>query len=268
MMLSSMLDHRITLEHNDGLPPNTDACLLAASIDIPRTGSIARELSAGKPACFADVGTGIGTVSLLVAARFQGCRIVGLDTDPDSIAIAQRNVARNGYRDRITMTCGDILSRDARTLVRKSVQARDSVNFSGFDAVFSNPPWYDPTTGTPSPIPQRNSAKRATLTDTAWQIAWLDAMATLVAPGGYLHLILPAFSLPETLRTWPSACGDLRIMPIYSRSGQPAKRVLLRGRKDDRSPARLLSGLVLHKTNGHFSAKAERLFRDGDHLAW
>ena len=58
----------------------------------------------------ADVGTGSGAAALCLAARVQGCRIVGLERDPDLLAIAARNFAADPDPDRLQLVTGDLFA--------------------------------------------------------------------------------------------------------------------------------------------------------------
>jgi ubiquinone/menaquinone biosynthesis C-methylase UbiE len=43
-----------------------------------------------------DIGAGTGTLAIMLAERFPGTRVVGLDADPDILAIARRKAAGTG----------------------------------------------------------------------------------------------------------------------------------------------------------------------------
>jgi ubiquinone/menaquinone biosynthesis C-methylase UbiE len=45
-----------------------------------------------------DVGCGTGTLMLMIAARVPGARVLGIDPDPEILAIAQREARRDGTR--------------------------------------------------------------------------------------------------------------------------------------------------------------------------
>ena len=49
---------------------------------------------------------------------------------------------------------------------------------------------------------------------------------------------------------------------LFNPPGIAAKRVLLRARKGARGPARVWPGLVLHETDGRFTAEAQAILRD------
>ena len=57
--------------------------------------------------------------------------------------------------------------------------------------------------------------------------------------------------------------GQVEIIPLWPRAGQPAKRVIVRARKDSRSPAILHPGLVVHNADGSYTPDADRILRGG-----
>jgi ubiquinone/menaquinone biosynthesis C-methylase UbiE len=52
----------------------------------------------GADADVLDLGCGTGTLAIMAAAHAPSARVVGLDVDPDVLAIARRKVARAGAR--------------------------------------------------------------------------------------------------------------------------------------------------------------------------
>jgi predicted O-methyltransferase YrrM len=52
---------------------------------------------------FLDVGAGIGAISIEMARRLPGARIVGLEPAPAPLALARKNVTHSGLGDRITL---------------------------------------------------------------------------------------------------------------------------------------------------------------------
>ena len=55
--------------------------------------------------------------------------------------------------------------------------------------------------------------------------------------------------------------GDISVLPVHPRAGEPAKRVIVRAVKGSRAPLRLLSGLVVHGSDGErFTAESSAIF--------
>jgi tRNA1Val (adenine37-N6)-methyltransferase len=75
--------------------------------------------------------------------------------------------------------------------------------------------------------------------------------------------------LPDLLAGCDSRFGSLDLLPLASRAGRPAKRVILRARKGGRGAFRLLAPLAMHEGAAHdgdrdnHSALAQAVLRDG-----
>ena len=88
----------------------------------------------------------------------------------------------------------------------------------------------------------------------------------MAASGGGLTLIHRADRLAEILGALEGRFGALAVRPLYPREGMPATRILVSGRRDSRAPLAILPGLVLHRPEGGFTARAEAILRAGQGL--
>lgn len=234
-----------------GYRAGIDAVFLAACAPTPRSGAC-RVL---------DVGAGVGTVGLCIAARCPDAHVVLLEREAALWALARDNIGRNGLEARVFAVHGAVggtigtLANDPTTY--------DLVPDS-FDHAVANPPFHAQGRGTPAPdalkaashaMPEQN------LDD------WLRFMARMVKPGGTATVIHKADGLPAVLAAFAGRFGDLAILPLHPRAGEPAGRVVVQGVKGSRAPARLLAGFVLHD-NGHtFTPQAQTILREGEQLA-
>jgi tRNA1Val (adenine37-N6)-methyltransferase len=104
------------ISNGKGLAWGSDSYLLAA------------RLRRGKRAC--ELGCGTGVVTLLAAAFDKFNHITALEVEPESAALAERNVALNSLSDKITVKNIDIREAHPKYLGGE------------FDCVFSNPPYF------------------------------------------------------------------------------------------------------------------------------
>src|SRR4051812_29051962 len=115
-----VLDGRVRLRQPArGYRAGLDAALLAAACDA-RAGQ--RVLEAG---------CGAGGALLAAAARRPDAVFVGVERDPDALALAIGNVALNGLDGRVSALEGDV----SRPFPR--------LGLPPFDAVMANPPFFD-----------------------------------------------------------------------------------------------------------------------------
>ena len=89
----------------------------------------------------------------------------------------------------------------------------------------------------------------------------------MVKPKGSITLVHRADRLDELLAYLHGRAGGIIVVPLWPGGDRPAKRVILRARRDVRTPLRLTSGLTLHHALGGFTEEALSLLRDGKALA-
>ncbi len=199
-----------------------------------------------------DAGCGSGAASLCLAARVPACRIVALELQPELRRLASDNARRNGLEPRVETVEGDL------------GRPPPHVAGLGFDQVMTNPPHLTAAAATASPVAARARAHVEQL-DLA---GWLAGCLRLLRPGGGLTLIHRADRLADVLAALRGPLGELVIFPLWPRpGGRPAKRILVQGRKGSRGPLVLAPGLVLHQSDGSFSAGAEAILRRGEALS-
>ena len=87
-----------TWEPGGGFPLSTDSMVLADFVKLPKN---ARVL---------DLGSGCGTLGLLLCAKEKSCTVTGVELDRAAHDAALRNIARNGLADRLSSICADLRS--------------------------------------------------------------------------------------------------------------------------------------------------------------
>ena len=199
---------------------------------------------AGPGACVLEGGTGAGAGLLCLSARVPGLIGIGIEADPALAGIATANFKANGAQ--------------CRAEIGRLPELPDGLGQA--DHAFANPPWHDPAS-TASPDGARRLARQR-LDDTLAD--WAGALASALAEGGTLTLIVPAALHALASDALVQArCGGLTLFPLWPRAGREAKLVMLQGRRGSRSPARVLAGMVLHEADGTFTPAAQAVLRDG-----
>jgi tRNA1(Val) A37 N6-methylase TrmN6 len=85
---------------------------------------------------------------------------------------------------------------------------------------------------------------------------WVDAALRRLQPKGYLTMIQRVERLPDLLAACDGSIGGIRVLPLASRQGRPADRVILRARKAARGGFALLSPVVVHNGDRHDGDRA------------
>lgn len=226
-----------------GYRAGTDAVLLAAA--LPTNTSIE----------ILDVGAGVGTVSLCLAARLDQPRVTLFERQSELVALARWNIERNGFVSRLSAVTGDVARYSAGSIDGERV-LRDEA----FDVVVSNPPFHDADRGTRAPAPLK--AVSHALHDVTLE-SWARFLARMARPSGACLLIHKADALDALLAALAGRFGRLIVTPIYPRVGQPAVRVLVSGIKGNRAPMKLNPGLILHGDDHAFRPEIDAVMRHG-----
>ncbi len=154
-----------------------------------------------------DLGSGIGSVAMAAAWKLPGARVVTLEAQPFSIALARKSVLYNGLSCRFTLREGDL--RDPEAIAGEAP----------FDLVLGAPPYFEPGTATEPRHPQAVPA-RITLRGAVG--AYSEAARRNLAPGG-----LFAFVWPTARREEAEAALErdrlvlLRSRDVVFREGEP-----------------------------------------------
>lgn len=182
-----------------GMPINTDGVLLGAWALQGHDASLSRIL---------DVGCGSGLLSLMLAQRFGGTRITGLDIDPLAGDLAVKNFAASPWSERLDAVCCDFNEWNTNGL---------------FDVIVSNPPYFD--SGELSQDSLRATARHACSLPTHDLIS---RSASLLTTGGRLCLVLPSSKTHDVIFSAAMNHLDLeRVTRVCTVKGQQPVRVLL-----------------------------------------
>ena len=199
--LDALCGHFRIFQLADGNKYTTDDLLVAwyASSWCPSAASVL------------DLGSGIGSVGMMVAWRLTGARIVSIEAQSMSVALARKSVKYNGLDNRFEVRQGDL--RDL-----------DGAPGESFDLITASPPYFpqdqlpkDPT----ATHPQKQSCRyelRGSVAD------YCRAAARLLAPGGAFALVFPiapAFQMRRVLAAAREAgLCIVRHRPVVLKEGE------------------------------------------------
>ena len=222
----------------DGHRAGTDAVLLAAAAGI-EPGDVVL-----------DVGSGAGTVGLILALREPGASIRLLEREPALVACAQSNLDLNGLAGRVRV--------EARDLWAPAPDAHRDASL-----VVSNPPFHAVGSVRSSPDALR---ARAHGLATGGHGDWLRACLGHARPHARIVLIHRPEALPALLAAAEGRLGALRILPVLPREGRDAVRILFGGVVGSRAAFGIMAPLVLHGPTGAFTARVEAVHRGEETL--
>jgi len=180
----------------------------------------------------ADLGTGSGILPLLITHLYRPKRVSALEIQPSLLSEARQLLGQHGLQDRIHLLEGDV--REIATLLPPQA----------CQVVVSNPPYRVPGRGKVAPHPERAAARHELhggLDD------FLKAAAYLLGDGGRFYVVYLAERLVDLLEGMRKVhLEPKRLRCVHGRIGDPAKMVLVEGRKGGRPGVKLEAPLIVY----------------------
>ncbi len=196
------LHNGFTLELSPGaFPLSTDSVALSGFVKLPRQAKVL------------DLGSGCGTLGLLLCAAHSDCQVTGIELDDQAHQMAQHNAARNQIAPRLTSICADLNT--IPTILPPG----------SFHVCVSNPPYF-------SAGPQSHTAPLARREDCCSLDSLFVAAAWALRYGGDFFLVHRPERLAELC-----ACGTnhklepKRLCLLRHRTNGPISLVMLHCRK-------------------------------------
>ena len=224
------LHNGYTLALCDGaFPLSTDSIALAHFVRLPRN---ARVL---------DLGSGCGTLGMLLCAEDASCRVTGIELDEKAHLTALENASRNQLEGRLQSICADLTTLSEFTTP------------GSFSCCVSNPPYF--TAG-----PESQSVPLARREDRCTMAQLFEAAAWAVKYGGDFYLV----HRPERLGEIFACAANVRMEPkrlclLRHRPDSPVSLVLVQCRKGAK-PGLLWEELCLHQADGSISQDYRKLY--------
>lgn len=157
-----------------------------------------------------DLGSGIGTVAMVAAWRLPGARVVTVEAQSESVALARKSVRWNGLADRFEIREGDF--RDPSVI---GVEEK-------FDLVLGSPPYFPLGSGVVGDHPQKVACRfelRGTIDD------YCQTAADHLQTGGTFACVFPVTPSEQAGRVTAAAqkagLTIVRQRPIVLREEEP-----------------------------------------------
>ena len=207
----------------DTFPLSTDSMALAHFVRLPRN---ARVL---------DLGSGCGTLGLLLCSQDAGCQVTGVELDPAAHEAALENIRRNQLQSRMHSICGDL--------------RRVSECFApgSFSCCVSNPPYF-------SGGPASRTIPAARREDCCTPGELFRSAAWALKYGGDFFLVHRPFRLAEIMVT----LSALRLEPkrmrlVYPFADREPNMVLLEARRGAKSRLSVEKPLIVFRSPGVYT---------------
>lgn len=184
-----------------GFPLSTDSMVLAHFIKLPRSAKIL------------DLGSGCGTLGVLLCARDPACTVTGFELTERAHRAAQENIRANGLQSRMESICADLR------------QIPELLPQGSFSLCVSNPPYFSG-----GPLSHRTPLARRE--DSCTLAELLKSAAWALKYGGDLYLVHRPERLGEIIAlAAPFHLEVKRLGLLRHAEGQRPSLILLQLRK-------------------------------------
>lgn len=193
-----------------------------------------------------DLGTGTGILPILLEAKNEGARYIGLEIQEESADMARRSVEFNGLGDRIDIITGDI--REASAIFGPA----------SFQVITVNPPYMIGEHGLRNENEALYVARHevlCTLEDV------LRESARLLAPRGRFYMVHRPFRLPEILAGMSKyGMEPKRMRLVYPRVEKEPNMVLVEGLRGGNPRMKVEPPLIVYREDGKYTSEVLRLY--------
>tara|TARA_B100000686_G_scaffold93040_1_gene99429 strand:+ start:1701 stop:2435 length:735 start_codon:yes stop_codon:yes gene_type:complete len=198
-----------------------------------------------------DLGSGVGVIMLSLAKRFPKSRILGVDKNRELIKISKENVILNNLEGlNIKFFCTDI----------KKGKFLPELNNS-FDRVVMNPPYFYQNKVVSSIDKYKSQAKYEKNI-----FSWFNSAYSKLKPKGHINFIFRSEFLNIALECLSNKWGDIRIFPLWPKTGKVSKLTIIQARKNSKSGVQLMSGLVLHNNDGTYTEACKKILNNKSYI--
>ena len=214
------LPNGLTLTLCDGaFPLSTDSILLSYFVRLPKKASVL------------DLGSGCGTLGLLLCSKDPGCHVTGLELAENAHLEALENIRRNQLAARMESICADLRS------------VSGIFPPGSFSCCVSNPPYFSEGAVSRS-LPNARQELRCTPEDL------FRCGSFLLKFGGDFFLVHKPERLAELITTAAKYKLEAkRLCLVRHREGAPVNLILLQLRKGAK-PGLTWEEIILHHADG------------------
>jgi len=186
-----------------------------------------------------DLGTGTGIIPILLTAKTEGERFVGLEIQEESADMARRSVTHNRLESKVDIVNGDIK------------EAASIFGSASFDVITTNPPYMIGQHGIANASDTKAIARHevlCTLDDI------LRESARVLKPGGRFYMVHRPFRLAEILSKMVGVgIEPKRMRMVHPFIDKEPNMVLIEGKRGGNSRMTVERPLIVYKDTNVYS---------------
>ena len=179
-----------------------------------------------------DFGTGTGILPILLEAKTDGEKFVGLEIQKTSVDMAKRSVQYNDLEDKIEIVEGDIKN------------ASENFGKDSFDVVVTNPPYMSENNGLENPEEPKAIARheiKCTLEDV------IKEAAAVLKPQGRFYMVHRPRRLADAMELMREyKIEPKRIRMVYPYADKAANLVLIEGARGGKPMLNIEEPLIVY----------------------
>ncbi len=185
-------------------PLSTDSMVLADFVRLPKGASVL------------DLGSGAGTLGVLLCGEYPGCTVTGLELEEQAHHAAVENIRRNGLEHRLSSICADL-----RTVNRLFPSG-------SFHCCVSNPPYFDKSRGKTSKN-DTVAASRAEENSDIFDV--VKAAKCVLKWGGRLYFCYKPERIESAMKAlFQNNFAVKRMQFVHQKRNKPANLVMIEAR--------------------------------------
>jgi len=214
----------------DVFPLSTDSILLADFVRLPKNAKVL------------DLGSGCGTLGLLLCAKDPSCRVTGIEITDCAHRAAEENISANNLGPRMASICGDFR------------QVTTSLPAGSFHVCVSNPPYFS---GGPAsqnhPTARRNDC-------CSTQELFVSAARTLRYGGDFFLVHKPEY-LAQLCACGSNAGLEPKVLCLVRHKPESDCNLLLLQCRKGGKPGLKMQELTLFRSDGSPTDYYKKLYR-------
>lgn len=180
-----------------------------------------------------DLGTGTGILPILLEAKTDGEKFVGLEIQAESVDMAKRSVQYNDLENKIEIVEGDIK------------EASKNLGKANYDVVVTNPPYMSENNGLENPDEPKAIARheiKCTLEDV------IREASAMLKPQGRFYMVHRPRRLADAMELMRKyKIEPKRIRMVYPYADKPANMVLIEGARGGKPMMNIEEPLIVYK---------------------
>ena len=193
-----------------------------------------------------DLGTGTGILPILLSAKTQNCKFIGIEIQEEVAQMAERSVILNELQEQIEIICEDIQN------------LKNKYNFGSFDAIISNPPYKKIGTGR---INDEGSKLISRHEVTATLENFISISNYLLKDQGSIYLVHRPERLVDIfveLRKYKLEPKVLRL--VHPNEEKAPNLVLIKAVKNAKPFLKVLEPLYIYQKNGNYTQEILKIY--------